>query len=446
MANRKSVIKDKFNEKRKIKMTETRKVYDAYNRPDLLSFEEVTSKLKTIKVAMFKLANAGYAQTDFLKILHLLIKINKASQENQLFCWETTLEPDNSNGWAVLKINNRITCRNELLPDVIYQDVGNASEIVLCNHEKIKNADEATKCYIQATENNVKCMSCGRTIKNNSFLYYKDGAFYGKTCYERKFANEKQILRAIAILNFATQIIQTITHLNTEENSKNQNVIGYTDNDLDKQYLGDNLGNLAYQLLINNGYVQNDFSKDEMKNVAKVVIEKMFLVNFITISHKIKVTPELQKQFLNTHSFKINQLYEGNNTNVDLYKLSSVDYIKRMQIAPNRNLTLFYNTYDLISKMDFNKGANDLQQLESLLVDLKNANKDDNLQNYLNVLGKIAPLIDKGYRAKPTQDVKTLPLWYIDTRLTKENAQKGYQVKQDFDFGEKHLYLIVKKQ
>ena len=46
-------------------MSETRRIYDAYNRPDLLSFEEATSKLRTIKVAMFKLANAGYAQTDF---------------------------------------------------------------------------------------------------------------------------------------------------------------------------------------------------------------------------------------------------------------------------------------------------------------------------------------------------------------------------------------------
>lgn len=408
----------------------TRRTYDTYTGNVICTLDDL-KKLKDIYVQMFGVAQNPTSCRSFVQILSTLYHVS--SRNNPLLSIATEILPNDKDGFSTIDIRNEFKISQQQIPDVIFQSKNIQRDTVIIKEQA--DLEKLESEYNNQRENG-KCALCGKSLKANNFIYQKNGKYYGRSCFESNVADESSILNTLSMLFFLKEVKKQIIM------QSESTVISIDKNNLCKDFGSEKLSFQAYDILANNGYTEKDFSKEELKNVAKLTIEKMFLVNFVSIDKNIKLNDELRKKILNTKSISLKQIFVNKESKGIFYQLlTDINYIKRLSLTGN--LTVFFNTYNMVSVLLSNKGEKDLAELKALIPELKHISAENNLKKYIALMAKISPLLDKGMSQAPTKDTRIMPNWFVTNRLNKTIQE--YYSYEEFDLGSKKLFICCKK-
>lgn len=412
----------------------TRRTYDTYTGIGTICTTDDLKKLQNIYVEIFGLSKNESACRSFIQTLSSLFHIS--GRNTPLLSIDTKLKGVDSNGFSVINIHSDFKFSKQQMPDVIFQSKNVKRDTVIISGECIKQGIDNLQNEYNKQRETGNCALCGKPLQRNTFIYQKDGKYYGRSCYEKNIANDSLILNSLSMLFFLNEIKKQII------NQKEPKVIGVSLSELSDEFKGDTLKKRAFDILSNNEYTKKDFSQSELKHIAGLTIEKMFFANFVGITKDIKVTDEVQKKILNTSQVDLSQVFVNHDSKgINFSKLTNKGYIQRMDL--NGSLTVFFNTYSLVSTLLGEKGKKELEELEALIPEFERVSEENDINKYVEIMSKITPLINKGIKQAPNSDMNVLPKWFIATKVNKE-IEKSYELKK-FDFGSKQLYICCKK-
>lgn len=401
-------------------MATTIKEYDAYT--DIFNYSyvlEIAKKGLEIYVQTFGLNKSNNTQKLFQRLIRNIIILQSRDAQTLLNDVETTFDGQ-EDGFSILKISQKYKNVPKNLPDVIFQ--GRNKDDFLLITEK-ENKTTAQRIYDEKNQNT--CAFCGRSLKNNSFVYYKDGKYYGKSCFENSIMTSAQIKFWLRRLHLIQEIVEIV---NTSGSPDNIFVMSLNKKTLSDKYSTEQLETKVETILANNSIVTQDFKKhSDIKKLSQLIIQKMFLVNFISIPPKehFDVKKILDKKTWNFKEF-VKYLYA---------KLTDLGYIKRCSLEGN--LTVFYNTYNLIVNNYFDKDSEALNDLKELNQRLKSIS-DDDLTQYTDILTKISPLLNKGVINSKSPNTN----WYVGNT---DKPKEGFILKDKVELGTNTFFIFERK-
>lgn len=397
----------------------TIKEYDAYT--DIFNYSyalEKTKKGLEIYIQTFGLNESHNIQKAFQKLLRTVIILQSYDAQTLLNDVKTTFE--GQNGFTILKINQEYEEVPKNLPDVIFQGRSKDDFLLITDKE---NKTTAQRVYDEKDTN--VCAICGRSLKSNSFIYYKDGKYYGKGCFENSVMTSSQIKFWLRRLHLIQEIIMIV---NSSKISDGSYIMSFDESTLGNKYLAKEVEQSAETILANNSIVTLEFKNpNDVRKIAQLIVQKMFLVNFISIPSKEKfdVKEILDKSKWNFKDF-MKYLYS---------KTTDLGYIKRYSL--NGNLTIFYNTYNLVVNNYFNKDAETLNELKNLSQRLKSISSDD-LTQYTEILTKISPLLNEGVINSKNENAK----WYVGSN---NKPKEGFVLEDEVELGTNHFFVFKRK-
>lgn len=398
----------------------TIKEYDAYT--DIFNYSYALEKAKKgleIYIQTFGLSKSHNIQKAFQKLLRTIIILQSYDAQTLLNDVKTTFKGQ-ENGFTILKISQEYKEVPKNLPDVIFQGRNEDDFLLITDKE---NETTAQRVYDKKDANT--CAVCGRSLKGNSFVYYKDGKYYGKSCFENSIMTSSQIKFWLRRLHLIQEIMVIV---GTSKFSDDSYVMSFDENTLSDKYSVKEIEQSAETILANNSIVTSEFKNpNDVRKIAQLIAQKMFLVNFISIPPKEKfdVKKILDKNEWNFKDF-MKYLYP---------KTTDLGYIKRYSL--NGNLTIFYNTYNLVVNNYFNKDAETLNELKNLNQRLKSISSDD-LTQYTEILTKISPLLNEGVINSKSENAK----WYVGSN---NKSKEGFTLEDEVELGTNHFFIFKRK-
>lgn len=398
-------------------MVKTIKEYDAYT--DIFNYSyalEKTKKGLEVYIQTFGLNKNHNTQRLFQKLIRNIIILQSKDARTLFNDVKTTFECQ-QNGFSILKIKQEYKNVPKNLPDIIFQ--GRAGDDFLLITEK-ENKTTAQRVYDEKNQNT--CAVCGRNLKNNGFIYYKDGKYYGKSCFENSIMTSTQIKFWLRRLHLIQEIIEIVNSSGTPDNVF---VMSLSEKTLSDKYSTKQLETKAETILSNNSIVTQEFKKhSDIKELSQLIIQKMFLVNFVSIPAKEKFDV---KKILDKNSWSFKDFMKF------LYaKTTDLGYIKRFSLEGT--LTVFYNTYNLIVDNYFDKNNETLDDLKELSQRLKSISADD-LTQYTEILTKISPLLNEGVLNSKNENAK----WYVGNS---DKPKEGFVLKDKIELGTNIFFVF----